>query len=349
MSGCTLYENMMDDHSLLLLYVLQKHQKRKCSFHHSLTLHSWRLHSGKIRCAALLHPSHSPFTKLFDSGQDDALVTLCGFDHISFAALHDKFRIYYNQYSPYALTTRGNMRKLKMKSGRKQLMSSIHCLGLALSWTRTRGSYCVLQLIFGLTASSLSLWLRFSRRVLVKVLHDDVEGQVVFPCDDEIAAFQAAISAKYPRLKDCWGAMDGLKLLLERCGDDIIQNNFYNGWTHDHYVSNLFLFSPNGKIRACYINAPGCLHDSTLANAGALYEKVDKLYERMGAKIVVDSAFQMDDRQSCYKSYQNNLDKKTGKQHQNSQLNKQATSVRQLSEWGMRGLQGSFPRLKDRL
>ena len=28
-------------------------------------------------------------------------------------------------------------------------------------------------------------------------------------------------------------------------------------------------------------------------------------------------------------------------------VNRDATSVRQLSEWGMRGLQGSFPLLKD--
>ena len=30
-------------------------------------------------------------------------------------------------------------------------------------------------------------------------------------------------------------------------------------------------------------------------------------------------------------------------------LNRQATSIRQLSEWGMRMVQGQFPRLKDAL
>ena len=29
-------------------------------------------------------------------------------------------------------------------------------------------------------------------------------------------------------------------------------------------------------------------------------------------------------------------------------MHAEATSVRQMAEWGMRGLQGSFPRLKDR-
>jgi hypothetical protein len=142
--------------------------------------------------------------------------------------------------------------------------------------------------------------------------------------------------------------MDGLKLRLERSGDATIQNNFYNGWTHDHYVSNLFLFSPDGRVRACYINAPGTFHDSTMANMSNIYDLVDGLYERKGSKIVVDSAFAADRRPSIYKSHQHNFDK-SGRVRQKSQVHKQATSVRQLSEWGMRGLQGSFPRLKDRL
>jgi hypothetical protein len=142
--------------------------------------------------------------------------------------------------------------------------------------------------------------------------------------------------------------MDGLKLRLERAGKDNVQNNYYNGWTHDHYVSNLFLFSPDGKIRACYINAPGTMHDSTMANWSGLYKQVDGLYDRKGGKIVVDSAFAADDRPSVYKSFQSNFDSR-GNVRQNSQVQSQATSVRQMAEWGMRGLQGSFPRLKDRI
>jgi GT2 family glycosyltransferase len=70
-----------------------------------------------------------------------------------------------------------------------------------------------------------------------------------------------------------------------------MQNIFFNGWTHGHYVSNPFLFSPDGKVRACYINAPGTFHDSTIANMSTIYDLIDNLYERMGSKIVVDSAF----------------------------------------------------------
>jgi hypothetical protein len=63
------------------------------------------------------------------------------------------------------------------------------------------------------------------------------------PNNDEIDSFIAANSAKYLALCNYWGAMDGLKLCVERSGHHQTQNIFFNGWTHDHYVSNLFLFS----------------------------------------------------------------------------------------------------------
>ena len=332
---------------MLFLSVLTDQLKSLPSFQDRLSLESRRLRQGKIRRAALLHPSQSPFSQLFNSRQDDALVTLCGFDHKTFSTLHDKFKIVFDKYSPW--TRHGRIQKVrKDKGGRPRLLSSVQCLALALAWTRTRGSYAVLQLIFGLTASHLSLWLRFGRRILVRILRDDPLAKVIKPTQDEIRQFEKAILSKYPALKRCWGAMDGLKLRLERAGDDDTQNNFYNGWTHDHYVSNLFLFSPDGRIRACYINCPGTFHDSTMANMSKIYDLIDNLYGEMGTKVVIDSAFSADNRQSVYKSYQNNIDN-SGRVRQSSAIHRQATSVRQLAEWGMRGLQGSFPRLKDRL
>lgn len=44
---------------------------------------------------------------------------------------------------------------------------------------------------------------------------------------------------------------DGLKLHLEQSGDYTIQNMFSNGWTHDYYVSNVFIFAPIGVMIAC--------------------------------------------------------------------------------------------------
>ena len=53
------------------------------------------------------------------------------------------------------------MNSKNLKRQRRQVTSSFFYAvwSLALTWTRTQGSYAVLQLIFGLTHSHLSLWL----------------------------------------------------------------------------------------------------------------------------------------------------------------------------------------------
>ena len=78
------------------------------------------------------------------------------------------------------------------------------------------------------------------------------------------------------------------------------------------------------------------MHDSTMASWSGIYDKVDSLYETRGVKVVVDSAFASDGRPSVYKSYQTNIDNR-GNVRQNSHIQRQATSVRQLSEWGFLG------------
>eukprot|EP00957_Ditylum_brightwellii_P184939 14084955-Ditylum_brightwellii.AAC.1 len=62
--------------------------------------------------------------------------------------------------------------------------------------------------------------------------------------------------------------MDGLKLYLEQSGSHAIQNAFYNDWKHNHYVSNTFLFMPDGTI---------C---SMAAEFGFIYDKLQTLYDK---------------------------------------------------------------------
>jgi hypothetical protein len=169
----------------------------------------------------------------------------------------------------------------------------------------------------------------------------------------EIESFKKAINDKYPSLTNVWGSMDGLKLYLQQAGRKDgrgdVQNYFLSGWTHDHYVSNLFLFSLDGKIHKFFVNAPGCWHDSTLANTSGIYDDLDEIYHAHGgAQVVVDSAFSKDNRPSLVKSHQNIMDR-FGNICDHGSGFRDATSVCQMAEWGMRGLQGSFPRLKDPL
>ena len=336
-----------DDTNLLILLLFLSYTFTFLSFHSFLSLGSQRRRKGTVRCGALLPPQASAFTALFNSGQDDALITLCGFDHASFTMLLGLFKPLYDNLTPYS---KDGMISDEFDAyrGRPRCMDACTCLALCLAWTRTRGSLAVLCIIFGITSSTLSLWIRFSRRIVIHMLLDHPLAKVAMPTFQELLAYRDLIQAKYPALQTEWGAMDGLKVRCHMSGDNSKQNYFFNGWLHGHYVTNLLLFSPDGLVRACYLNSPGTTHDSSMANYGGVYGLVDDVYAHYGLRIVADSAFARDQRASILPSYQTNFDR-NGRFRQNPALFRAATSLRQLSEWGMRGFQASFPRLKDPL
>ena len=173
------------------------------------------------------------------------------------------------------------------------MISSKEYLGLCLAWTQTRGSCFVLQMLFSMSITSVSMYLHFGRRLLIKVLKNDKDARIEVPDKDKIKEYQTIIAKKYPPLAGTWCCMDGLKLTLERSGDSTIQNNYYNGWTHDHYMSAVFVFCPDGTIPICCYNVPGSIHDSTIARIGGIYEKLEDVYNKYGGicVVVVDIAF----------------------------------------------------------
>lgn len=313
-----------------------------------LTLAERRNRRGQIRRASLVDPVDSAFNHLYLARQDDALITLCGLDFNSFENLLAIFSPLFLRYTPH-VDSSSNIRPVRVVGrGRPRLITPTFGLGLVLAWTRTRGSLMNLQLIFGLTSSKISIWLRFSRRILLLVLSQMKEAAVEMPSVEEARSLATFIESKYPALEGVWGAMDGLKVMVETSGDPIEQSYYFNGWLQGHYLSNLLLFSCDGKIRAAYLNCPGTYHDSAMAHRGEVYKKIEGLYTSSDgrAKVVVDSAFNLEQCPYLIKSYQNNYN---GDFRQIPVINQEATSVRQLAEWGMRGFQSSFPRLKDKL
>ena len=103
------------------------------------------------------------------------------------------------------------------------------------------------------------------------------------------------------------------------------------------------MFIVDGKCSVAILNAPGAFHDSTISDYGA-YKKFEQLYVLHRAKIVVDSAFKIEVGRWLLQSSQ--LDPLDA---EGIIINREATSLRQLSEWGMRMIQATFPRLKEAL
>ena len=74
-----------------------------------------------------------------------------------------------------------------------------------------------------------------------------------------------------------------------------------------------------------------------------MYEKLEQVFEETGGKVVVDSAFHLANNEFIINSGQNVL---VGNQQVVVRA-RDATSIRQSSEWGMRQFQAFFPQMKD--
>ena len=146
-------------------------------------------------------------------------------------------------------------------------------------------------------------------------------------------------------LTDVWCTMDGLKVTLEQSGDALIQERFYNCWTHDHYVTSVICLCPDGTIPIIYINVPGSVHDSQVANYGNMYNKLELVYERDGAQCTVDSAFGNVSREFLIELSQDLIHITN---HHEQRIARDATSMRQSAECGMRAFQSLMP-IKDRM
>ncbi len=119
---------------------------------------------------------------------------------------------------------------------------------------------------FWLTYSCLALWLRFGIRVLQNSLRRHPLARISAPTVEEVEEYQRIVGTICPRLGDVWATCDGLNLCFERSISQWIQWMFYIRWLHGHFISNVFVFAVDGTIRICGLNAPGSMHDSTIAD-----------------------------------------------------------------------------------
>jgi hypothetical protein len=65
------------------------------------------------------------------------------------------------------------------------------------------------------------------------------------------------LQRKYPLLDGVWALMDGIKMPIQQSGSTKVQGYFYNGWKHNHFVTFVFCFCPDGTIPIAHMNLPG--------------------------------------------------------------------------------------------
>ena len=130
--------------------------------------------------------------------------------------------------------------------------------------------------------------------MLLSVLKREPSAKIKAPTAEDCESYVCAIRDQYAIIgeKRVALALDGLKIPVCKPGCNVRQSAFYNGWTSGHYISNVFVFSPDRRIIAMVVNAPGAMHDSTLMDMGGLYDKMEQWASSFNIRMVVDSAFQ---------------------------------------------------------
>lgn len=332
---------------LVLLLFLNLSKARKWKSY--MTMEGvWR-RDRRIPRIALVDPAASPWSRLYESRNDQALITVTGFDHASFHSLLFFFEPFFHGYTPWVGAGDGTQfRRLKKteKRGRRRLLDSRMCLGLVLAWYRFKGAEFILCGWFGFTGGHANTWLRFGRRMLLLSLWKHPLAVVALPTAEKIKILQQQVRDRLDALPNVYCVADGCKMALESCDGLTKQSMYYNGWKSGHYVSNLFVFSMDGRIIMSVVNAPGSVHDSTLADWGDVYEKLRTIYDQTGGVCVADSAFSTVNAPYLIKS---SGDITAAKSPQDVRVIRQATSVRQAAEWGMKAVQSAFPRVKDKI
>ena len=299
-------------------------------YHNSL-----RVRSRLLR-AALVPPSLSPWRKLYDEGDSSSFLHVTGLTREAFDRLL------------YAVIPPGHSLR-KRRRGRPWSLPPDGMLGLLLCYLGSQMTIKWLCLIFGITPSPCSRILKKILRMTVKRLRYHPLARISFPDEHKMRVYADMIKIREPTIDNVIGFMDGLGLATEMTSERIEQNAYYCGYDCDTMVNNVLVFGPDGKVFLCAVNFPGSWSDASLTA-----HFFSHIRERIGDyKICVDQGFPRSgdatgilvgpiperSARRLHSLVRDNM----------IRLSNVYTSLRQASEWGMRGLQGTFPRCKKRL
>ena len=238
---------------------------------------------------------------------------------------------------------------LPKQKGRKWSLTSEGQLGLFLFYIGSTMNYKYLCLIFGVTPCTCSRMLRNVLKLVVKHLRNHPLAKIQFPTPAKMGLFASMVNNREPSIHDVIGFMDGVSLKTECTSEKVAQNAFYSGYECDTVVNNVFAYGPDGKVFIAAINFPGSWADGSLCA-----HLFDSIRRRIGPyKICVDQGFPRSG--DAWNILVGPMNERSARHLHPSvrdymlKVSNVFTSLRQSSEWGMRALQGSFPRCKKRL
>ena len=127
------------------------------TFRDFLSLEERSRRSGHLRRGALQDANVAPFWQIYNSGHDDAMITLTGFDYASFNNLHSFYKPRFDGYTPF-LDRNSFIVRFRYRPTQLAYFSQFACTCIML--VKNTGLQMVPKIIFGITRSALSVWIK---------------------------------------------------------------------------------------------------------------------------------------------------------------------------------------------
>ena len=191
---------------------------------------------------SILQPRPAPWDRLLNFGDDGSFVTMTGFTRPAFIYLESILKP-----PPPPFPVGGRPTKLNFRAQ----------LGLFLMWNSSRMRIKDLCLIFGCVPTSAHRYLKNLLSRAAPILRKLPDARIQFPDVTELARLAALVQLRESLVCNISGFVDGCSIKIGCTSDPDIQNAYYNGFTCDTCVNNVFLFSLEGKIIHAPYNFPG--------------------------------------------------------------------------------------------
>lgn len=196
----------------------------------------------------------TPWQMILASHNDRAFITTMGLDCNTFEyILQSGFAdIWDNTPIPRPDTSLTGEPRLGARS-----LDAAGALGLALHYLASSMPSTSLQEIFAIIPSTVSRYIDFTLSILLQVLRNLPEAEIRWPTEEEMWEFTDLIATRHSLLVGAFASIDGVRLPSTTSGDPEIENATYNGWTHDHGVVSVLVFSPRGahNMLAYYLHS----------------------------------------------------------------------------------------------
>jgi hypothetical protein len=184
---------------------------------------------------------------------------------------------------------------------------------------------------------------------VVRLLRGHPFTRVKFPNGEKMREFADMVRMRETMVDNIIGFMDGVSFLAECTNNRVEQNAMYCGYDCDTMVNNVFAYGLDGKVFFAVINFPGRWADGSLMAHFMCHMK-----SKIGNyKICINQGFPQSSEE--HGTLVGPITKRAARcLHRDVcnyllRISNIHTSLWQASEWGMHGLQGTFPHCKKRL